>query len=597
MEVSYYVYNNPDTSIELPSIPGDFMGEFTTPVTDILGDYYFEDITAYNYASDDCGAHVIAHRNIKFTDNQGTQTTNINGGIESYDYGMDDGFAYGNEWIYTEHAGHILYDNIHTKAGTEGGYSTALQISTNMVEESEESNYRPLVVVDIRGSVTTYDWIYNILTQLYPFDNKFEDMKNVVVNNLESYLSNNNIEDPIVLVTGHSLGAAIANLLAADLNISMGIDNVYAYTFATPQVVTESLGGEAIPYTNIYNILNSNDVITYVPSTLAIPMVNFWERHGIDLPINMPYSKENDVDSWGIYCHSMAVYMNWMTENPNLTFEEISAESSESTVRGLLPIIVKVKCPVGVTIKDSEGNIIAYESQEENTTYPEVVDAGVTSWVTDDGAKMFFIPHGANATDIEIKAYDYGTMDFAIEIAGNYIEDDVKVFNDVSLYPDKEFLVEISEEVPTENTQLFVTENGEIVGEVTETDPHLKSVTVTHEERTNNVVTYLTFVTDNSVSEIQFYKIGGNSTSYIFPTSSHVTVVEDGDNLIWTAGYVYNTAGDYSYDVSVKSGDEWYYYENVFSVHIPQEYIDIGEGTLETSSFNANSEDESYIYI
>ena len=40
----------------------------------------------------------------------------------------------------------------------------------------------------------------------------------------------------------------------------------------------------------------------------------------------------------------------------------------------------------------------------------------------------------------------------------------------------------------------------------------------------------------------------------------------------------------------MKSGEEWYYYENVFMVHIPQEYIDLKNGTLEANSVQITSE-------
>lgn len=176
-------------------------------------------------------------------------------------------------------------------------------------------------------------------------------------------------------------------------------------------------------------------------------------------------------------------------------------------------------------------------------------------------------------------------MDFTIETVGLIEPLSSKTFNDVSVYPGKEFLIEISEDVLPEDTQLFVTENGEIVGEITETEPHLKGVTVNHVEKTDRVVTYLSFVTDNTVSEIRFYNRNTGGTSYLYRDGTYATIVEDEEgNLTWTAGYVYNQADDFVYDVYVESNGEWYTYDNVFTVHIPQEYIDLKEGTLETNS-------------
>lgn len=576
MKLSYAAYNYPDGTT-LPNIPGDFMNGLEDTAADVLQEYGFGSIVESNYSSSDCGAHTIACRDITLTNFENIQNNNTKGDANYVFSGnVESDLLYNNE-----HDRNMGDDILYINSGSERNVQ---------LTDLEDYDSRPLVVVAIRGSVTKDDWLNNFKTQFVPWDNKFEAMKDVVAENLSSYISD--LSDPIILVTGHSLGAAIANLLAAELSETMGVENVYAYTFGTPNVLTETLEPDAIPYTNIYNILNTNDVVTYVPFSFWIPVANFWSRHGIDISLNMPYSEEEETDFWGLKSHSMAVYMAWMEDNPNMTHETILAESVAAKTRGLLPRIVRVKCPVSVSVNNSNGNLIAFETQED-VLFTQAVekDTGIVSWIDDDGAKVFFIPAGAGASNIEIEAYDYGTMDLSIGTAGTTDETEIKVFNDVSLYPGKEFLVNVSEDVLPEDTQLYITENGEIVGEVTETDPPLKGVTVNHEEKTDRVVTYLTFVTDNTVSEIRFYKIGGNSTSYIFPTSSHATVVEDGDNLIWTAGYVYNTAGDYSYDVSVKSGEEWHYYENVFAVHIPQEYIDIKNGTLETNSIQTMSED------
>ena len=610
MELSYAAYN-PISMEALPNIPSSFRkapfdNDEWTAEADLISKGF--EATSYNYDGlGSVAAHTIGHRTIEI-DNTESNSDNLTGEIENVG----------------DNSGIVSTISLHTGTGTvyDSGVATNdLRYSNSLTSdldanEAETNNGKQLVVVSVRGSVTILDWMMDLLTQFHVCSYDFEVGAQRVINSLygyddcaecdgsdekcpcKGYLANNGITDPIFLITGHSMGAAIANLVAAELNEREGQADVYAYTFATPTVKSATDGNATIRYTNIFNILNTNDVVTYVPTSLLLPTTNLWSRHGIDIPLNMIYKEEQPTAKIGLFSHSMAVYMKWMNDNEGITYEGILEKSSEAIARGLLPKLLGAACPVGVTIKDSSGNIIAYESQEDGVTYPEVTDTGIVSWITDDGVKMFFIPADADAASVEIKAYDYGSMDFAIGTAGTIDETEIKAFNDVSLYPSKEFLVEVSEDVLPEDTQLFVTENGEIVGEVTETDPHLKSVTVTHEEKTDRVVTYLTFVTDNTVSEIRFYKIGGNSTSYIFPTSSHATVVEDGDNLIWTAGYVYNTAGDYSYDVSVKSGEDWYYYENVFSVHIPQEYIDSQENTvLETNSINATLETEPLVLI
>ena len=426
-----------------------------------------------------------------------------------------------------------------------------------------------------------------------PFNNRFAALAEEVFTNVENYLSSTGLQDPIILVTGHSMGAAIANILAARLNETMDSGNIYAYTFATPRTVNEAVSGnQAVNYPNIFNILNSNDAVTYVPLTITLPVVNYWKRHGIDLYINMPYSESRETDILGMPCHSMSVYLNWLNSSEDLSLQEMLALSEEARVRGLLPIIAKIKCPVGVTIKDSNGNIIGYESQQENAVYPDMLDNGVMSWIEEDGAKMFFIPSIADAASIEIEAYDYGSMNFTVGSVEASTESEIKTLNNISLYPGKEFTADISEDVPVEDTQLFITENGETVGEVTETNPHLKGTRVCHEVCLNGekefVATYWSFTTDKTVTEIHARnKYGGYA--YLKPDDSWVKIVEDGDSLIWTVAMCYKDAVDHVYNVSVNSNGEWHTYENALHVHVPQEYADINREYFSSNATPTNT--------
>ena len=75
----------------------------------------------------------------------------------------------------------------------------------------------------------------------------------------EPYLSG--LVSPVFLITGHSRGAAVANLLGARLTDRFGEENVFVYTFASPATVR----GEAAAYGNIFNVINPSDIITCLP--------------------------------------------------------------------------------------------------------------------------------------------------------------------------------------------------------------------------------------------------------------------------------------------------------------------------------------------
>lgn len=585
MELSYAAYNYPNGE-ELPIIPGAFMGDFVKSANTLLSENGFVNITDLNYGSNESGAHTIGWRPIGGVDTGLLQISDDIGGNDNV--GWDNT---SDEELYVWN----FLDRLRTLDGNSGradsGNVAVLAGKDNVVDVIQSSAIRtmPLVVVDVRGTVTGNDWLNDITTQFESDNNRFAALADEVLTNVESYLSSVGLQDPIILVTGHSMGAAIANILAARLNETMDSGNIYAYTFATPRTVNEAVSGnQAVNYPNIFNILNSNDVVTYVPLTITLPVVNYWKRHGTDLYINMPFNETLNTDILGMPCHAMSVYLNWLNSSEDLSLQEMLALSEEARVRGLLPIIAKIKCPVGVTIKDSDGNIIGYESRQENAVYPDMLNRGVVSWIEEDGAKMFFIPSIADAASIEIEAYDYGSMNFTVGSVDASTESEIKTLNNISLYPGKEFTADISEDVPVEDTQLFITENGETVGEVTETNPHLKGVEVWHEVKTDHVVTRHSFIVDDTVTEIRLRDEQGG-TYFLKPNSSWVTIVEDGDNFRWTGGMTYFKAGDFVYDVLVNSNGEWYTYENALYVHVPQEYADINKEYLSSNATPTNT--------
>jgi hypothetical protein len=64
-----------------------------------------------------------------------------------------------------------------------------------------------------------------------------------------------------ILVTGHSRGAAIANLLGAHFEDNPAYTS-YTYTFATPYSTTDP---NAESYQTVFNVTNSDDLIAYMP--------------------------------------------------------------------------------------------------------------------------------------------------------------------------------------------------------------------------------------------------------------------------------------------------------------------------------------------
>ena len=95
------------------------------------------------------------------------------------------------------------------------------------------------------------------------------------------------LTEPQFLLTGHSRGAAVANILGAKLSDRFGPENVFCYTFATPRTVR----GEYPAYDNIFNVINPTDVVTYLP----FPQWGF-ERYGVDLVLPIDTADEALID-------------------------------------------------------------------------------------------------------------------------------------------------------------------------------------------------------------------------------------------------------------------------------------------------------------
>ena len=154
-------------------------------------------------------------------------------------------------------------------------------VSYSFAAKKVEDNGLPyeLIVITIKGTSGDGEWYSNFNVGQSNRHKGFQICTENVMNNLNQYLLENNLNDKNLkfLVTGHSRGAAVANLVAKELTNSSLTQarNVYGYTFATPAVTTDNT---AANYNNIFNIVNAEDFVT------RVPLVNWnYKRYGIDL--------------------------------------------------------------------------------------------------------------------------------------------------------------------------------------------------------------------------------------------------------------------------------------------------------------------------
>lgn len=611
MELAYAAYN-PLTGPIAGLVPGIFMEDDIPTATELLELEGFN-VQSFNYGANDAVAHVIAHRSIV----AGADTSDSYNGIDFYRGGTNNGTS--EKLFCIDRDGYWNSTDV-----LRLGFSRNSEQNNGMVrlsESADEQNQlnndenRVLIVVDIRGSETLQDWIVNAGTQIPEIKRSFSDGKNIVLNSLlhgtgdtanctecdgdgcvicMGYIPYYNIQNPIVLVTAHSLGAAVANLVAAHLSTCNDVNccgilngdgtDVYGYTFATPNTVDTNEEGSVV-YTgdNIYNIMNNNDAVTFLPRTIDFSnwRNSMWKRHGVDLHITMPMSvkiqalKDNGTAVIGFGGHAMSTYNDWLAALPDklgktaddIDLNDLLALTDNRDELGLLPKILWAKCPVSVTLKDEDGNVLAFESSNANAVSPQLANSsGIVSLVTDNNEKVFFIPFGYETVDINIEAYDYGTMTFATEVAGLGSAFN-KTYNNINLYPGKQFTAQIAENSLVEDIQpVHVDENGEQIP--VEENPLLKSAVIDNPRVPYGTYSIITVVTDKSVIKVRFIcRTNGATITYTPDHEGVISYIDNGDTLTWVIRRKF-ASGTVDYDVGVKVDKVWYVTPNVFTLTV-----------------------------
>tara|TARA_R110002095_G_scaffold188719_1_gene166279 strand:+ start:2179 stop:3102 length:924 start_codon:yes stop_codon:yes gene_type:complete len=134
---------------------------------------------------------------------------------------------------------------------------------------------QPCLVVAFRGTDDLVDWNNNIKSMQTPFHDRglvhagFNIAYESVREELFFYLDDLTLP---IFITGHSLGAALATLLAAEVMDRPKFDS--CYTFGSPRVGDAAF---ANTFTDkpIYRVINNCDIATTVP--ISVPSIDY--RH------------------------------------------------------------------------------------------------------------------------------------------------------------------------------------------------------------------------------------------------------------------------------------------------------------------------------
>ncbi len=263
-----------EDSVDMDPTSNNFTGNFADPSIsmdydiDINVDYraFFEDNTKYNK---DLSKLAAIYSNAAYPGHILTVDTGTNFSGEREvvfkNFGLNDVQIY-----------HIA-DSEEWKANPDDDVSEIVIGHRNVVYNNEE---KEVIVVAVRGSNTTIqEWTSNFdvgaNTENY-WDVNNPDWTNklnhkgvdVPANRLYKYIINyvntklSDTDSKSILLTGHSRGAAIANILGTKFEDDSNFDS-YTYTFAPMNTTTDE---NASRYKTIFNIVNKDDITPTIPS-------------------------------------------------------------------------------------------------------------------------------------------------------------------------------------------------------------------------------------------------------------------------------------------------------------------------------------------
>lgn len=383
------------------------------------------------------------------------------------------------------------------------------------IGEKKTWDGRRMVLITIRGSFGTLesmspDWKSNFnlgeAETGISWHEGFETAANEVLNSLKSlYGDKLPTDNTFYVVTGHSRGAGVANLLSVLLSDN-GVPklNVYDYNFACPDVARNiGMGWNWVgDHDNMFNIGYANDPVTWIPgslgnllgnasdttmsivsflsnqnlnvsgadnSGLATPMTD-WGKFGRSYWVSSDWN-QSDKSGISFDSHAQENYMNYLQVHSGdsganeemVTWEGVALRSTvgkslltAGVLTGVAGLVWLVLCPVDVEIKDSDGNVLASVVGEEINYHDSSLGEVVV--LIEKDHKLIFVKDRDDVT-VELKGTGNGTMDYAVvrtdmltdELGTSTAYENVKISDGKSL---------------TDHVLAEVQEDGEIISEL-----------------------------------------------------------------------------------------------------------------------------------
>lgn len=465
-------------------------------------------------------SHPDEDRDFTFNENEEVEQLVLSTSASQYNPRLAKFLAVMARSAYNEDLVKSNYEKLGISVSFNNSFDFANIEATYVVGKKQLVNDSYIVFITIRGSYGlswVTDFAPGTALNFGGWHDGFEFCVNMLHKNIEDSFGGKIPTNARYVITGHSLGAAVGNLLATKLNEDgVPMNFVYAYNFACPDVANDwdwawNHNGE---HNNIFNIGCCQDPVTFVPGALADyfswPWL-FWGKYGQ----NVWFSENwNNLDKLMLdpSSHDMECYVDYMAkEKPFSEFRSYS-EVFTSIIGNQLRTILGILCPVDVTVKNSNGDkllsIIGDKVEYFCIDPKEVI-------VCFNGDEKCIVLPNTDDVIVELLATGDGTMTYTaakVNMATREAIDSTR-FSDVPLFAGKAFSSSVSGGETSSDATLFVTDaEGNIIERIQPDGESVVPVTSEPSVQPSGENEIITSTPDNKESnEIDSNSTGSNA--------------------------------------------------------------------------------------
>lgn len=378
-----------------------------------------------------------------------------------------------SDWLTKENLSVLGFDVDETNPNYYDTFSENIPTPYSIAKKTL-SDGSHIVMITIRGSwgnLWEQSWLNNADIGFAALNGLgkhagFESNANEIFDNLNNMIGGLKSANATYIITGHSQGAAAANLLAVKL-YDEGVPSscVYDYNFACPNVACLLNPNDWNPggaHDNIFNIGNVEDPVTFLPSNLVKAFVprlsplSTWGKFG------QSYWFYPDNQNHNVAGHDMVYYVNALSNEYSLnSFHSYSQLSGEYILR-----VIGVRCPVDVIVFDLDGNEVA--GVKDNVPfYGGSKTVSAMAFINED-EKWICLP-ADQQFEVQLTATEEGEMTYEVydcNLSNSKVIEG-KAFASVPLTSGKRFVSSVGGDTETEDIKLFVAdEQGKLDYEV-----------------------------------------------------------------------------------------------------------------------------------